>query len=124
MMKEIHYAVAPFYYGIFGTLIASVFIFEQAAEHYNQPWRLSYSDFILFSLIGITGALGALFKSLAFHYEKVATLSFLKYTNLFYSMAADLILFNSQIYGGEIVGAILILGSNSIVALLKYFKII
>jgi hypothetical protein len=26
MMKEIHYAIAPFYYGIFGTVVSLIFI--------------------------------------------------------------------------------------------------
>lgn len=64
--------------------------------------------------------MGALCKSLAFQYEKVTTLSMLKYTNLFYSLAADLILFNSHIYVGEIIGAALIIMSNAAIAVLKY----
>lgn len=71
-------------------------------------------------MIGLTSALGALFKSLAFHYEKVSTLSMLKYTNLFYSLAADLIMFNSHIYFGEMVGATLVITSNAVIAYLKY----
>ena len=75
-------------------------------------------------MIGLTSALGALFKSLAFHYEKVTTLSMLKYTNLFYSLAADMILFHSHIYFGEIIGATLILMSNTAIAVLKYKQVI
>jgi len=75
-------------------------------------------------MIGSTSALGALLKSMAFHYEKVTTLSMLKYTNLFYSLAADLIMFNSHIYGGEIIGASLILISNLVIAVLKYKQVI
>ena len=95
MMKEIHYAIGPFYYGICGTVTSLIFISGQVATNLGQPSRLHYTDFILFFLIGLTSALGALFKSLAFHFEKVSTLSMLKYTNLIYSLAADLIIFNS-----------------------------
>jgi hypothetical protein len=81
---------------------------------------LGGTDYFLFFLIGATSALGALFKSLAFHYEKVTTLSLLKYTNLFYSLAADVLLFNSHIFIGEIVGASLIISSNAVIVCLKY----
>jgi drug/metabolite transporter (DMT)-like permease len=64
--------------------------------------------------------MGAMFKSLAFHYEKVTTLSLLKYTNLFYSLLADYILFNSHIYVGEVIGASLILCSNVALAVYKF----
>lgn len=67
-------------------------------------------------MIGLSSALGAVFKSLAFHYEKVSTLSLLKYTNLIYSLLADLILFHSHIYLGEIVGASIILTANIFIA--------
>lgn len=119
MMKEIHYAIAPFYYGIFGTFVSLSLILQDAAQTMGMPMRLGYNDFVLFGLIGFTSALGAMCKSLAFHYEKVTTLSLLKYTNLFYSMAADVILFNSHIYFGEIVGATLIISSNVVLACLK-----
>lgn len=124
MMKEIHYAIAPFYYGICGTLVSMIFIMGQAAETLGEPSRLGMNDYILFFLIGATSALGALFKSLAFHYEKVTTLSLLKYTNLFYSLAADFILFHSVIYFGEIIGAFLIITSNCVIAFLKYKQVI
>ena len=68
--------------------------------------------------------MGAMSKSLAFQYEKVSTLSLLKYTNLFYSLAADVILFHSHIYFGEIVGATLIVGSSVLVAMLKFYRIV
>lgn len=74
---------------------------------------------MIFSLIGLTSAIGAIAKSLAFHYEKVTTLSLIKYTNLFYSLAADVIIFHSHIYFGEIVGATMILSSNIVIAVLK-----
>jgi drug/metabolite transporter (DMT)-like permease len=95
MMKEIHYAIAPFYYGIFGTSVAMIFIMIQVAQTIGEPSRFQFNDYLLFFLIGATSALGALFKSLAFHYEKVTTLSLLKYSNLIYSLLADVILFHS-----------------------------
>jgi len=81
--------------------------------------RIGWWDVYMFSMIGFTSALGAIAKSLAFHYDKVTTLSLIKYTNLFYSLAADVILFNSHIYFGELMGASLILISNAIIAVLK-----
>jgi len=124
MMKEIHYAIGPFYYGICGTFISMIFIMESVAANLGQEARVGYKDFILFFLIGLTSALGALFKSLAFHFEKVSTLSMLKYTNLIYSLAADLMLFHSPIYMGECIGAGIIISSNFVVAFLKYNNIV
>jgi drug/metabolite transporter (DMT)-like permease len=83
--------------------------------------RLGWTDLLMFFGIGLSSALGAVFKSLAFHYEKVSTLSLIKYTNLIYSLLADVLLFNSHIYFGEIVGAGLILVSNAVIAILKIF---
>ena len=48
----------------------------------------------------------------------------IKYTNLIYSLAADVLLFNSHIYFGEIVGAMFILCSGSTIAALKILRII
>ena len=81
-------------------------------------------DFVLFFFIGGTSALGAMSKSLAFQYDKVSTLTPIKYTNLFYSMAADVLLFHSHIYFGELVGATLILCSGFTIGILKYMRII
>jgi drug/metabolite transporter (DMT)-like permease len=86
----------------------------------GEESRLGFNDYILFLMIGGTSALGALFKSLAFHYEKVTTLSLFKYTNLIYSLIADYMLFSSHIYPGEMVGATLIFGANAVIAVLKY----
>jgi drug/metabolite transporter (DMT)-like permease len=83
--------------------------------------RIGWQDMILFAGIGLTSAFGAISKSLAFHYEKVSTLSLIKYTNLIYSLLADVLLFNSHIYFGEIVGATLIISSNAVIAILKIF---
>lgn len=82
--------------------------------------RVGSIDMIMFFLIGFTSAMGAILKSLAFHYEKVTTLSLIKYTNLFYSLSADVIIFHSHIYLGEIVGAALIMLSNAYIVMLKY----
>lgn len=90
----------------------------------GEPSRLGFNDYVLFFLIGGTSALGALFKSLAFHYEKVTTLSLFKYSNLFYSLAADVIIFHSHIYMGEVVGASLIVASNFVIVFLKCAKVI
>jgi drug/metabolite transporter (DMT)-like permease len=79
---------------------------------------------VLFFFIGFTSAMGAMSKSLAFQYEKVSTLSLLKYTNLFYSLAADVLIFHSHIYFGEIVGAMLIIGSSVMVAVLKFYRVV
>ncbi len=120
MMKDIHYAISPFYYGIFGTVSSLFFIVNAQVQTLGQPWRFQFGDYLIFLGIGLTSALGAMTKSLAFQYEKVSTLSLLKYTNLFYSLAADVLLFHSHIYPGEIVGATLILGSSLVIAALKF----
>ena len=119
MMKGIHYSIGPYYYGLMGTFISLTLVLQSAATSIGEPSRLGWVDFVLFFAIGFTSAMGAMFKSLAFHYEKVSTLSLLKYTNLFYSLAADLILFNSHIYTGEIIGASIILVANIYIAFLK-----
>jgi drug/metabolite transporter (DMT)-like permease len=124
MMKELHYAISPFYYGLLGTLVSITFIMYYQYETYGLPSRLGFIDFVIFGGIGLFSALGAISKSLAFQYEKVSTLSLLKYTNLFYSLAADVLLFHSHIYFGEIVGASLILGASFIIAALKYMGIV
>lgn len=124
MMKSIHYAISPFYYGMLGTFVSLTFILQQEATNFGAPSRLGVNDYILFALIGLTSAMGAMAKSLAFHYEKVSTLSLLKYTNLFYSLAADVLYFHSHIYFGEIFGATLILSSSFVIAFLKLNQII
>ena len=124
MMKNIHYAISPFYYGVVGTVVSLIFIVHQEFQAYGLPSRLTSIDYTIFAIIGITSALGAIAKSLAFQYEKVSTLSVLKYTNLFYSLAADVMLFHSHIYFGEIVGATLIIGSSFIIAVLKYLELV
>jgi drug/metabolite transporter (DMT)-like permease len=124
MMKDIHYAIAPFYYGVFGSFVSLCFIMHDVIYSLEDTPGLGTNDYILFALIGGTSALGAIFKSVAFHYEKVTTLSLIKYTNLIYSLAADYFLFNSVIYPGEIVGASMILFSNVIVAFMKMKSIL
>ena len=125
MMKDIHYAISPFYYGILGSVVSFTFILHNEIwQGYGLPSRFGFTDYMLFFFIGFTSAMGAMSKSLAFQYEKVSTLSLLKYTNLFYSLAADVILFHSHIYFGEIVGATLIVGSSVLVAFLKFYRIV
>jgi drug/metabolite transporter (DMT)-like permease len=125
MMKDIHYAISPFYYGLLGSLVSITFIVHgEIWQNYNMPSRFGYTDYVIFFFIGFTSAMGAMSKSLAFQYEKVSTLSLLKYTNLFYSLAADVMLFHSHIYFGEIVGATLIIGSSVLVAVLKFYRIV
>ena len=124
-MKDIHYAISPFYYGLLGSLVSITFIVHgEIWQNYNMPSRFGYTDYVIFFFIGFTSAMGAMSKSLAFQYEKVSTLSLLKYTNLFYSLAADVMLFHSHIYFGEIVGATLIIGSSVLVAVLKFYRIV
>ena len=124
-MKDIHYAISPFYYGILGSVVSFTFILHNEIwQGYGLPSRFGFTDYMLFFFIGFTSAMGAMSKSLAFQYEKVSTLSLLKYTNLFYSLAADVILFHSHIYFGEIVGAALIVGSSVLVAFLKFYRIV
>jgi len=124
MMKSIHYAISPFYYGLLGTFTSLTFILHSEASNFGAPGRLGTNDYILFALVGLTSAFGAMAKSLAFHYEKVSTLSLLKYTNLFYSLAADVLYFNSHIYFGEVFGATLIISSSFVIAFLKLNQII
>ena len=122
MMKGIHYAISPYYYGLMGCLVSISFIIQIEATHFGK--RFGFWDFFIFFMIGLMSAFGSISKSLAFQYEKVSTLSLIKYTNLFYSLAADVLLFHSHIYFGEIVGASLILGSNFVVAILKLTKML
>lgn len=119
MMRNIHYAISPFYYGILGSVISMAFIVHGATTTMGEPMRVGMIDFALFTAIGASSAAGAILKSLAFHYEKVSTLSLLKYTNLIYSLLADVLLFSTHIYFGEIMGATLILSSNAVMAILK-----
>lgn len=125
MMKDIHYAISPFYYGILGSVTSGSFILHnELILGWGLPSRFGFTDYVLFFFIGFTSAMGAMSKSLAFQYEKVSTLTPIKYTNLFYSLAADVLLFHSHIYTGEIIGALLIIGSSFSVAALKFLKII
>ncbi len=125
MMRDIHYAISPFYYGLLGSTISLTFIVHNELwQGYDLPTRFGLTDYVIFFFIGFTSAMGAMSKSLAFQYEKVSTLSLLKYTNLFYSLAADVILFHSHIYFGEIVGATMIVGSSVLVAALKFYRIV
>ena len=119
MMRSIHYCISPFYYGMLGSVVSMAFIVHMAATSMGKPMRIGWVDLAIFIAIGLTSAAGAIMKSLAFHFEKVTTLSLIKYTNLIYSLLADVLLFNSSIYFGEIIGATLILSSNAVVALLK-----
>lgn len=121
MMREIHYAISPFYYGILGSSVSLAFIINFEMRRQHEPSRFGTSDYMIFAGIGLTSAVGAITKSLAFQYEKVSTLSLLKYTSLFYSLAADVFLFHSHIYFGEIVGAMLIMSSTVIITALKYY---
>ena len=121
-MKGIHYSIGPFYYGLLGTVVSLILMVTESATTVSVPNRLGLNDLILFSLIGLTSALGAVFKSLAFHYEKVSTLSLIKYSNLFYSLLADVILFHSHIYLGEIIGACIILSANIMAAIMKLYQ--
>ena len=123
MLREIHFAIPPFYYGALGTCVSIILIIKDAATHHGIKSSLGSTDYIIFFCIGASSALGALFKSLAFHYEKVTTLSLLKYTSLVYSLLADLILFNVHIYTGEIIGATVIFISNIFMATLKVKQI-
>ncbi len=118
-MKNMHYAISPFYYGALGTFVSLTLILHSEATNFGGPMRLGITDLWIFSGIGLLSAIGAVTKSLAFQYEKVSTLSMLKYTNLLYSLIADLVLFKSNIYYGEIVGASLIMVSTITVALMK-----
>lgn len=121
MMRSIHYCISPFYYGMLGSIVSLAFIVHSAALTMGQPMRIGWVDLVIFFIIGLSSAAGAILKSLAFHYEKVTTLSLIKYTNLIYSLLADVLLFDSHIYFGEIIGASLILSSNAVIALLKIF---
>lgn len=122
MMKGIHYSIGPFYYGLLGTVVSLLLMVTESATSEGIPNRLALGDLVLFTLIGLTSALGAVFKSLAFHYEKVSTLSLIKYSNLFYSLLADVILFHSHIYIGEIIGASIILVANIMAAVMKLYQ--
>jgi drug/metabolite transporter (DMT)-like permease len=124
LMKDLHYSVSPFYYGILGSLSSFIFIFYGEIQNWGFPSRLGPIDFVLFFFIGLTSAMGAMSKSLAFQYDKVATLTPIKYTNMFYSLAADVLLFHSHIYFGEIIGAMLIVSSGFTIGILKYLRII
>lgn len=118
-MRNIHYSISPFYYGMLGSFVSLSFILHKATTTMGQPMRIGWTDLLIFTAIGVSSAAGAILKSLAFHYEKVSTLSLIKYTNLIYSLLADVLLFNTHIYFGEIIGAVLILSSNAVVAVLK-----
>jgi len=120
MMKNLHYCISPYYYGVLGSFVSLTFILHSEAQNFGGPSRLGVRDLWIFFGIGLLSAIGAVTKSLAFQYEKVSTLSMLRYTNLIYSLLADMILFQSHIYVGEIVGATLILSSTLIVTLLKF----
>jgi drug/metabolite transporter (DMT)-like permease len=125
MMKDLHFAISPFYYGILGSVTSGAFILHNEwFWAWGLPWRFGIVDYTLFLFIGLTSAMGAMAKSLAFQYDKVSTLTPIKYTNLFYSLAADVLLFHSHIYPGEIIGALLIVGSSVSVGILKFLKII
>ena len=124
LMKGLHYAVSPFYYGILGSVVSITFIMHHEYQVWDLPSRFDWVDYTLFFFIGFTSALGAMSKSLAFQYDKVSTLTPIKYTNLFYSLAADTVLFHSHIYFGEIVGAMLIMSSGFTIGILKYMRII
>jgi drug/metabolite transporter (DMT)-like permease len=123
-MKDLHFTVGAFYYGILGSLVSITFILHHEFSIWDLPSRFTYVDFVLFFCIGMTSAMGALSKALSFQYDKVSTLTPIKYTGLFYSLAADVVLFHSHIYFGEIVGAMLILSSGVFTGILKYMRII
>ncbi len=124
MMKNLHYSISPFYYGIMGSSVSAIFIMHHEVINWGLPARFGFVDFVLFFFIGLTSALGAMSKSLDFQYDKVSTLTPIKYTNLFYSLAADVLLFHSHIYFGEIIGAMLILSSGFTIGILKYLRVI
>ena len=93
MMKNLHYCISPYYYGVLGSFVSLTFILHSEAQNFGGPSRLGARDFWIFLGIGSLSAIGAVTKSLAFQYEKVSTLSMLRYTNLIYSLLADMILF-------------------------------
>ena len=119
MSNKCHYSIPPFYFSIGCTVLGFLmYIWEQNSGREKTV----YDNLAIFLLLVISCItfVGQITLVLAYKYEKVARVTVFCYMQTLLVMIYDIIFFGHSLKLLEIIGAILIMGCNFTVAILKF----
>lgn len=116
--QNIHYAIPSFYWALLVCVLTPIIIIV-----WNFPNGSHYSVGVFFLLAG-SGAstfTSDMLITLAMKHEKAGRLAAISYFEIIYGFILDATVFNGYIQYSDIVAAVLIIGCNLVLALLKCF---
>lgn len=118
-LKEVHFSIILLYHGVLGTVIAVVYILM---EHWitGNPYRV-YTAAQYGQLACCCLAEFGLIACSIVSYQRAASgfVAVIAYSNVFWALAADVLVFHESIKALEVIGGGIILGVTGAVAVLK-----
>eukprot|EP01017_Pseudomicrothorax_dubius_P003019 TRINITY_DN10323_c0_g1_i2.p1 TRINITY_DN10323_c0_g1~~TRINITY_DN10323_c0_g1_i2.p1 ORF type:complete len:327 (-),score=14.13 TRINITY_DN10323_c0_g1_i2:10-990(-) len=100
--KSIHVLTYGFYYALCGTFLSVPFMI------YDYRGLPTFKDHLLIVFITVLGLLANTLQARAFQLERAAKVSIINYTQIVFTVIADMILFDRKIHTHEVIGMILI----------------
>ena len=120
MGGKVHFTVAPFYFSL-GCTITSTILFLINVQGRSIQATYTWFSVFLIGVISLFTFIGQLLQSLAYEYEKASRVAIFYYLQTALVYIFDFLIFSTVFGTSEIIGTILIIGWNFIVAILKFW---
>ena len=117
-LKNINYTVVMTYHGLTGVSLALIYIVVERliVGEFRMYTALQY---LILTAAALTDTVCVNSMTIAYQSDSSGFVSLLGYTIVFYGFLADIVVFNEDIQGLELAGALLVLAATVVVAVIK-----
>lgn len=123
MSEKCHYSIASFYFSVGSTILGGALYMINMKQNKSLV-EYNFTTIVLLILVSLITFVGQITLVLAYQYEKAARVAVFSYLQTFLVMVYDTTFFGTAIGFTELVGAVLIIGCNFIIAVMKFVGVL
>lgn len=120
-MKRLHEYTANFYGTVFGSVVFGIWVLLEPTG-IQAPVLFNSDSYLVMVLLGLVSGMSIVARTKAFRYEMVSRVSIIGYLSVLISLVLDIVLFDANFNGGQIIGIVIIFASVFASAVANYGK--
>lgn len=124
MGKKVHFLVPPFYQAIFSAFVAPLIMFIMLRYRQNETSHYGWYEVWMLVLISLLLFTSQVFQTKSYQNDKAGRVAPVNYLQIIYNFVLDYLVLKTTPSYSELVGSIIIVSSNLIIALLRLFNLI
>lgn len=122
--KKVSYLIVPFYQSIFSAFIAPLLMILFLRYRTAHTTHYGWYEFFMIILISLCMFLSQIFATKAYQNDKAGRIAPVNQLQIIFNWILDFVVIDTRPGPNELIGGLMIIGSNLIISVLRCFNLI